>query len=61
MIRWYDYVLAMIVADAILSFMLLGFAATTWWGPMLAGLAAGVLWQAWDSAYCSYRAKQEAQ
>lgn len=59
MIRWYDYVLAVLAADFILSFMLWGFAATTWWQPMLYGLAAGMVWQAWSTDYCNFRKRQE--
>lgn len=59
MIRWYDVVLAMLAADFILSFTMWGFAATTWWEPIAYGFAVGVVWQAWDSAYCSYRLRQE--
>ena len=54
-IRWYDYVLAIIAADFILGFMLWGFSATTWWEPMLAGLLAGMIWQAWSKDYCKWR------
>lgn len=61
MIRWYDAVLAVIVADAILSAMLLGFSATPWWGPTLDGLAVGLLWHIWDSVYCAFRARQESE
>ena len=59
MIRWYDYVLAILAADFILSFMLWGFTATTWWEPMLHGLAAGMVWQAWSKDYCAFRLNME--
>ena len=59
MIRWYDYVLAILAADFMISFMLWGFAATTWWEPILHGLAAGMVWQAWTKDYCAFRLKQE--
>jgi hypothetical protein len=59
MIRWYDYVLAVIAADFILGFMLWGFMSTTWWEPMVAGLLAGMIWQAWSKDYCAYRLRQE--
>lgn len=58
-IRWYDYVLALLAADFILGFMLWGFTATTWWEPMLAGLLAGMIWQAWSKDYCKFRLLQE--
>ena len=59
MIRWYDYVLAILAADFILSFMLWGFATTTWWQPIVYGLAAGMVWQAWNTDYCNFRKRQE--
>lgn len=59
MIRWYDYVLAILAADFIISFMLSGFSATTWWEPMLYGLLAGMVWQAWSKDYCAFRLRQE--
>ena len=59
MIRWYDYVLAVLAADFIIRFMLWGFAATTWWEPMAYGLAAGMVWQAWSKDYCAFRLRQE--
>lgn len=59
MIRWYDYVLAVVAADFITSFLFAGFVATTWWGPMLYGLSAGLIWQAWAHDYCVFRLRQE--
>ena len=59
MIRWYDYVLAILAADFILSFMLWGFTAITWWEPMLGGLLASMVWQVWKNDYCDFRLKQE--
>ena len=59
MIRWYDYVLAILAADFMVGFMLWGFAATTWWEPMLYGLLAGMIWQAWKNDYCAFRLRQE--
>jgi hypothetical protein len=59
MLRWYDCILAVLAADFIVGFMLSGFAATTWWEPMLYGLLAGMVWQAWNTDYCNFRKKQE--
>jgi hypothetical protein len=59
MIRWYDYVLAILAADFIVSFMLLGFAATTWWQPLMYGFLAGLIFQVWAKDYCKFRLKQE--
>lgn len=61
MIRWYDYALAIVAADFMLSVMLWGFAATTWWEPMLYGLTAGMVYQIWTKDYCAFRLRQETQ
>ena len=59
MIRWYDYIVAILAADFILTFMLAGFTSTTWWGPMLNGVLAGLVWQIWKNDYCNFRLRQE--
>ncbi len=59
MIRWYDYVFAVLAADFMLSFLLAGFNATTWWEPILYGLLSGLMWQFWNVDYCAFRLKQE--
>lgn len=59
MIRWYDYVLAILAADFMLSFFIKGWSATTWWEPIAYGLALGMIWQAWNKDYCDFRLKQE--
>ena len=59
MIRWYDYVLAILAADFILMFMLDGINATAWSQPQLYGLCAGLVWQLWKNDYCIVRLKQE--
>jgi hypothetical protein len=60
-IRWYDYALAVLAADFITGFFLTGINATTWWEPMLYGLAAGFVWQAWSKDYCAFRLRQESK
>ena len=59
MIRWYDYVLALIAADFMTHFLFKGFSATTWWEPIVYGLCAGMIWDAWKPNYCNYRLRQE--
>jgi hypothetical protein len=41
------------------DFLFRGFFATTWWEPMLYGLLAGMIWQAWKKDYCAFRLRQE--
>lgn len=59
MIRWYDYVLAVLAADFMLSFILWGINSTIWWEPMVAGLLAGWIWGTWNKDYCAFRLRQE--
>jgi hypothetical protein len=61
MIRWYDYALAILAADAIITFLIAGFLSSVWWEPALYGLCAGILWQFWSKDYCQFRLKQEIQ
>jgi hypothetical protein len=58
-IRWYDYVFALVAADIILSFLIMGFNSTTWWEPLLYGGVAGYLARTWDDVYCNFRLRQE--
>mgnify|MGYP000102797794 FL=1 len=59
MIRWYDWAVALLAADAITSFLISGFIATTWWEPILYGLCAGGVWRLWDDTYIPFRKRQE--
>lgn len=59
MIRWYDYIVAILAADLILAFMLMGFNSVTWWEPLFYGFVAGFIFRAWDKEYCRFRLRQE--
>lgn len=59
MIRWYDYVIAFLAADLMVGLFLIGINSATWLGPMLFGLLAGMIWQAWSKDYCAFRLRQE--
>ena len=59
MIRWYDYILAIMVADLTQTFLFAGFNATTWWQPLIYGFIAGMIWKAWDNEYCNFRKRRE--
>lgn len=59
MIRWYDYVLAVLAADFMTSFLFAGFVATIWWQPLFYGFLAGMTLQFWTHDYCAFRLRQE--
>ena len=59
MIRWYDYIVAFLYADFMMAWFFLGFTATTWYMPLVAGTIVGFLWNSWDSFYCQWRLRQE--
>lgn len=59
MIRWYDYVLAVLFADLITGFLLAGFFSTLWWEPIVYGLIAGFIYRSWSDAYCQFRLRRE--
>jgi hypothetical protein len=59
MLRWYDWVAAVIAADIAQTFLFVGFTALTWWEPLLFGLLAGMVIKVWEEQYCYFRLKQE--
>ena len=59
MIRWYDYIVALLAADVMMAFMFAGFNSTTWWEPLFFGLIAGFVFRIWEKEYCRFRLKQE--
>jgi hypothetical protein len=59
MIRWYDWALAAVTADFIITFLLAGFASTVWWESFLFGFGAGICWNFWSKDYCQFRLRQE--
>ena len=61
MIRWYDYIVVFFYADFMTGFLLMGFAATTWYTPIIAGLIVGCLWTSWTDFYCQWRLSQETK
>ena len=55
MIRWWDYIVVFLYADLMEGFLLLGFTATTWYTPLIAGGMVAFLWNSWHSFYCQFR------
>jgi len=61
MLRWYDWVFAVMVADLVQSFLFAGFAALTFWEPLLYGFIAGLLIRGWNEGYCQFRLRMEVE
>jgi hypothetical protein len=59
MIRWYDYILAIIAADFILAAIVAGFLSDVWWNSLIFGMLAGFAISLWNNQYCEFRLKQE--
>lgn len=59
MIRWWDYVAVFFYADFMQAWLFLGFTATTWYMPLIAGLVVGFLWHIWRDFYCRWRLNYE--
>jgi hypothetical protein len=59
MIRWYDYLIAVIMADLMLGLILAGFNSTLWWEPLVFGFLAGFVFRMWEKEYCRFRLRQE--
>jgi len=59
MIRWYDYMFAILASHFIIFFFSKGATSSNFWEPIFYGLAAGFIWRFWETDYCAFRLKQE--
>lgn len=59
MIRWYDWVIAVLVADIINIYLIKGFSSPFIWESIVCGAIAGLIFRAWESIYCQFRLFQE--
>lgn len=59
MIRWYDWVAALIAADAILTATGLALGGPTFWAQFVGALLVSMFYDLWTNAYCAYRKKIE--
>jgi hypothetical protein len=59
MIRWYDWVIAILAADLILAFGLASITGTNFWMNILYGLLGGLVYSLWTVDYCNFRKRQE--
>jgi len=60
MIRWYDHIVAVLVADFLLANAIFVFTAPEAWMNMLSAIALWFLWDFWES-YCLWRRKKELE
>ena len=59
MIRWYDYVAAVIAADLILGVALMALTNESAWISIFAGVAVFGIWDFWNF-YCQWRKANES-
>lgn len=60
MIRWYDYIVAILIADLITTCMFTSISINTeFYMAGILGLVAGLLWNFWTLIYCKIRFFQE--
>lgn len=59
MIRWYDWVVAIIAADSIVALFIGSITGDNIWVNIIYGLMAGFVYSAFTVDYCHIRKKQE--
>lgn len=59
MIRWYDYIAAIITAEFITAFLFAGIYSGNIFYALLFGFIAGMIYNLWDVVYCNIRLKKE--
>ena len=59
MIRWYDYLAAVIVADLILGSVITAMSSESVWMTVFGGIAVFVFWDLWN-VYCNWRKNNES-
>lgn len=60
MIRWYDYVTAVIAADLLMTGALYALTADVWYMSLIGGFVAVAVWDGWD-VYCQLRKNHESK
>ncbi len=58
MIRWYDWVAAVLLSDLILGTAIAAVAAPVWWHAALGGALVFAMFIAWDD-WCQWRRERE--
>jgi hypothetical protein len=58
-VRWYDYLAAVLVADFILANAMIAVLGEVFWMQVLAAIAVSFLYDLWTNVYCAFRLNQE--
>lgn len=61
MIRWYDYVLAVLAADVLTASAFISLTSDNLFISILFGSLSGVVYSLWAVDYCNFRLKQETK
>lgn len=61
MIRWYDWIIALVAADIFLTNIIVALTSDAWWISFLASLVAWMVWDLWNNLYCKIRLIQEQE
>jgi hypothetical protein len=59
MIRWYDWLVAILAADLMLAFSIASITGDNFWMNISYGLLAGLVYSLWTVDYCDLRKRQE--
>ena len=59
MIRWWDYVIALLAADFMVGNAMLALTGTEWWMKILGAVSAYFIWELWNDTYCPWRKRLE--
>jgi hypothetical protein len=60
MLRWYDYVAALVAADFLMAGALYALTADMWYMSLIGSFAALAIWDIWN-AYCQLRRNHESK
>ena len=60
MIRWYDWLAAVIAADFLLAGILYSLTAPEWYMSLIGAFSAFVVWDIWNG-YCLFRKNKESE
>lgn len=59
MVRWYDWLAALLIADLILSTIVVAAISPIWYIQLVCGVFAWFVLDFWDNVYCKWRLNKE--